>query len=373
MTLNPLTLNDVQSLFQEKNKSVADIISTIKENDTIFSKLDEAFALPENSIRVERFNEKMAKYNLYYNPLESEKNKSVAGCTACTSLTGIVVRLCENYGCVVENFVTTTKTDTLNQFIIETVSLIGDDLDLDNPNDQDVSGTAADNTCITAQMKTISVYSRVDKKAIATCTSLDKVALAVERLALKLAKGFDKAILYGKFNGTTYVPVTNFDSIDQLIAAGQKITASGEVDLYKKIVKTIASIQDYTGCDISEIKILVRAGVKTRILGMVDNNDRPVFTELKEAGIDCNTLRIACVNAIPCQSLNQTKNITTGVITSDIFIGYRPHYVFATYEFPAISIYQDPASQQFYRIGNMTSYGGKLVDVNSFYKITATF
>lgn len=373
-----LSLQNVADQVNEKNKSITNVMEKASSDNTeyqaLFSKVDEAFALPEMENRLARFNQKLAAYNLYYDPTNT-KDKALTACTSCVTVTGIIARLCENYGCVAERFVTNAKSIDCNSLLIEFVSLIEDDIDLSNLNDQDLSGTAADNSCITVPMLTISTFSRIPKKALCSCSGLDKILLATERLILKLAKAFDKAILYGRFDtGTSsYVALTNFDSINLLIPADQKLTATGEVNTYKAIIQAIVNIQDYTGCGIEDIEILIRQGVKTRMMGMLDGNDRLQASEFMAAGMDCDTLKIVCKEAIACQSLNQTRNTTTGVVTTDIFVGYKPHYVFGTYEFPAIDMRIDPLSQQFYRIGNMTAYAGKLLDTKSFYKITATF
>lgn len=372
-----LSLRDISQQVNEKNKSIANIIEQDKTGETkeqqIFRNMDEAFSKPENQNRVDKFNEKMAKFGLFYNPSQS-KDKSIAGCTSCTTITGIIVRLCENYGCIAKDFVTSITSDDCNQLLVESISLIQNDLDLLSTNDIDVSGTADDNSCIIVPMRTISVFSTIDKKAICSCSSLDKVILATERLAMKLSFAFDKAILYGRFNTatSTYVALPTFDSIDLLIPAVNKLTANSIVDLYNKIARVVAEIVDYTNCPAEDIKITMRAGVKIRMNSRLDLSERPVTSELLLAGSDCEMTKIACANALSCQSVNRTKDAVTGVITTDVFIGYQPHYVFGTFEFPAIEMMQDPLSQQRFRIGNMTAYAGKLLDPKSFYKITVT-
>ena len=59
---------------------------------------------------------------MYYNPLNVEKDKSIQGCSLCTSLSGIVTRLCENYGCVAEEFVTNYAADDCNSVVVENIN-----------------------------------------------------------------------------------------------------------------------------------------------------------------------------------------------------------------------------------------------------------
>ena len=379
-----MSTKNLMAYLAEKDKAVLASLETVviegltptqaTATTDFLDQIDKTFSDPSLQLenRVGKFNEMMFKYGVSYNPLGVEKNKAITGCADCRTMTGLIIKVCENYGCVTKEFVTSVQSDSCNTLMYDVISKIEDDLDLRISIDQDVSGTTADNSCGTAPMRTVVTFSRISKKAICQCSGLDKMALLIERLATKLAKAFDKAVLYGQFNVATsaYVAIPNFDSIDLLIPAAQKLTATGISDTFKKITNAIVAIQDYTGCDDNNIVILMRQGVKTRMLNWLDSNDRPAWSELSAMGINCDSMKIACQDTVICQSVNQA--VVAGNTVTDIWVGYRPYYVFGTYEYPSIEMMVDPLSVANFKLARITDYAGKLIDPKGFYKITAT-
>ena len=361
-----------------KNKFVNDAITPLMKADKIdalFNTMDSVFKSPDMNNRLNAFNQKISSLNLAYTPYEA-KTKYVGACTNCVTLTELVSRLCENYGCVQENLTTNYEATDCNSFSVTKINPTADLVTV-----QQIASSVAQNirdvadptqNCFTVPLVTINVKERLMRDAMCSCTALDALAEALLSIRNTIAKVIDRAILYGNYDtGTaTYLPISNFDSIDNLIPAGQKLTANSELDLYKKITVAIANITGATGCGVDDISIIARSDVRVRMLGALDNNGRPIRSELAVAGVDCNSLIVACANVYSCQS-TKWKN-TAGVVTTDVFVGLKNDYAFSKYIFPAVEPQFDQQNGNSFTLFNETRFGGKLMNVNSFYKITAT-
>lgn len=369
-------ISDHNPILLQRNKFVSDSVAPIFNSSDInklFSTLDNVYKAPEMVNRLIAFNEKIKDFGISYNPSET-KTKFVGACTNCVTITEIVSRICENYGCVQQYLTSNYDATNCNSFSVTKVNPTADLVTVQQISSyvaqEARSAIDATQTCFTVPLVVTAIKERVMRDAMCSCLALDAMAEALITIRNTMAKVIDRAILYGNFNAGTFNSISNFDSIDNLIPASQKLTASGEMDLYKKITKAIANIVGVTGCDMSRINVISRGDVRVRMLGALDNNGRPITTELVANGINCEVLKIACANVYTCQSLKY-QNVA-GVITSDIFVGLKDDYAFGKYVFPAVEPQFDQVNGNAYNIFSEVRYGGKLLNPDSFYKITAT-
>jgi hypothetical protein len=342
----------------------------------------------EMSNRLSVFNEKIKSFNLIYNPFNDSveetqsKTKFVGGCSECRTFTEVLSRLCENYGCVADNLTTQYESENSDSFIVSKLNPISNRVTVQQRGADVVQSIRATNDpstqCLSVPMLAINIQEGIRKEAVTGCLVLDAFAIATESLDLSAGKAIDQAILYGNWDPTAnsgaggYVAISNFDSLDLLIPSAQKLTSTDAIGLYSQMINSIASIQDQTGCGIEDIAILMRAGVQTRILGALDNVDRPIFSELGLMGASCEDLKVACKGATPCQSVLYQRNSGTGVITTDIWIGHKRDYAFGKYLMTMTDPRWDMSTNAQYLLQHNRFVGGKLLNTASFYKITAT-
>jgi hypothetical protein len=370
--------NTLLSEVQEKNKFVASFmpeINSVQDHMQLFNSVDKAFASEEMANRVSIFNQKLSKYGLSYNPI-GDKTKFANGCTECTTMTGIITRLCQSYGCVASEFVTRFVSDNCNDMLVENVTPINQTLIMGQATIQDISGTTADSNCVRIPLVPMTPFVTISRDALCSCTALDKMLLAVERMMESMRYAIDKALLYGKYDTATsaYVAIPNFDSQNLVMPTANKLTISsgGVTAVYAKIAEVVAKIQIATGCSADKIKILMNPGFKAMMSSGFDNNSRPIATEYLAMGINCENMKIACVDVTSCQSVNTTVNSGTGATTSDIFIGIPDHHIFGEFEFAPIDPMFDQTTLKGYKIVKDGKYGSKVIIPSSFYKVTAT-
>ncbi len=365
----------IQTILNGKNEKIKSMVTDNNGSLRVdfLSKIDEAYSLPENANYLSDFNNKYSKKTKsLYNPNLKENTKFVGGCVECRSFIDYVVRACNNYGCVAEEFVTTVESSNCNQFVLPTTSQITTPLKLGVSTKQIASNGTQVNNCVTAPMTRINTAIEIRLEALCNCTGVDAMAQAIEFLMQTIKLTFDKAILYGdttlpKVSGV-YPAFTNFDSIDQFLTTAQKTTSTGIIETYTKITDAVAKILATTNCSRESIQVLMSPTVAAKLLGATDNNDRPIISEVTNK--DGCEVRLGCQKLIECPSVETTVS-TTGEITTDIFVGIKDHYVFGKYLFPEIQPFNSQTSYDI-EIPMIYFVGSKLVFAQSFQKITAT-
>jgi Phage capsid family len=367
----------LQTKIDDKNSKMKSLVTNANTGElekNFLQGVDKFFADPENSNLLAGFNQKYSSQTkLAYNPAlgANEAVKFIGGCTECRTFLDYIVRACNNYGCVANEFVTSIESTNCNQFVLQKTSLISQALNLSIATRQN-GETGQSNACITAPMIKLMAYIEVPLEALCDCLNIDAMAMSMERLMDILLYSWDRGILYGntalpKVSGL-YPAITNFDSIDLGLTAAQRITASGAIPTYTAINSAVASILATTKCKREDVQILISPALSTKFLGALDNNSRPILSEITKNGT-CE-LNMGCQKVIECNSVDTTVT-AGGIVTSDIFVGIKGRYLFGKYMHPMIQPFNNQSTYNI-EIPAVYFYGGKNIDPTAFVKITAT-
>jgi hypothetical protein len=383
----PSTIEKFNKVNQEFAPKMQNILKT---NQYLLENITEAYTLEETRRSVEKANQKLAKkYNIVFNPKKDESiAKFFAGCTQCNTLTDIVVRICESYGCIADKFVTRIETDDCNSQLVTTIN--GIVKETTGANSAGIQSSGADtyqrmfaNTqqdlCMKMDLFSSNLEVKITQEALCRCTSFDAFVVGAEKLAKQYQYIFDTSILYGAWNGTAWVnnvaPYTtgfgnansNFQSINPNITANT-VTGVGTNEIYKEIRNMVVKIKASGNC--GDVQVAMTSALVTAMLGAIDISGRPYFSEIKESGTTCSSLVLFCdVPVVVCDSL-WTRTVSS-VTSTDVFVGSKQHYQFAHFMFADAEMIKEQNTTS-YLLQSSHKVGGKLIDNTKFGKITVT-
>lgn len=365
-----MSQNKISKIVETKNKMMENLMAD-KTLSTL-QRIDKFFTESENSILLDQFNREWSgKSGAFYNPTQKDATKFMGGCTECRTFTDYLITACSNYGCVAEQFVTKVRSSDCNTFVYSSLAKVSTTFDMNSTQLQNTSASQ-DNFCVPVNMKKIKTFIEVTTEALCSCLGADAVAMAANQMMTKLKLSFDRAILYGSWdaNTSTFVSIPNMDSINLAIPVGQKVTSADDKTLYDQIVKVSSSILTNSKCSRDKIRVLMSASAMQRLIASKDSNGRPILSEIRKGDSGCE-IQIGCLEIIECNSIVESVN-GSGILTTDVFVGIKDHYVFGHYMFPLIeSQFQSQVSLET-AIPAINYFGGRIDQVSSFYKITAT-
>jgi hypothetical protein len=398
--MNTSTLETQKNMaLAEKTKFITNTINDETSEKSIWDKVDEMYASTDDSTSLAKFlrdfNEKALKERkLSYNPANTERFKTVNGCTECRYFTDIVSEFCTSYGCVQEFFTISAGSDNCNSFIYQKRNLITRRAKATAFGAKGFtkirSGAENATSCGSQSLLKLALEEEILIEAMCQCSNLNAVQIALEDLNTAYDLAIDSMILYGEFDDTITANATNstpffqavqagaFDSIDLLIGNSQKMVASDIKEVYKKTISAMAQLMGKkVRCNTADVNILMHPLVKMSFFNFDDNNDRLQFTELGLAGIDCANLRIACANTHNCHSVYYKENMGTGAnagnvvsVTTDIWVGVR-EYALGKHLVPMVNPYMD-RKDGVLLVQGIRYIGGKLLMPEAYYRIRAT-
>lgn len=333
------------------------------------------------------------KYNIVFNPFESESvTKFFNGCDSCVSLSDVVVRICQSYGCVAESFVQSTiARDCSNQKIFSRIGTQETNIGIQASGSdvyQTIHPSTDEDNCGDMTLFPVNLQENISQQAMCSCTPFDAVVEAAELLAQQYARVYDKSILYGNRTGSTYsisgqnvtypfvntgggytasagLSNTQFQSINPNLVAGNFSVIAGVDSLYTEITKMLARIQFGGSC--GNTVILMTRAMASALHGMKDTTGRPILSETSMKGDFCNGFSIACTPVVICDA---PEEFTVGSVRySDVWIGSTEGYAFSKFVFTEPSMIKSQTSTGYFL--QATQYaGGKLLKPEKFARIT---